>query len=152
MLKACASEGMSTSQIANEISGALGIRVSRNAVIGKAMRARVALNAPNRPAYLPRTPNPSRPRQPRAFLVKSGSEPARQLAIKNRHIPPSEAFVILPGTSPRPMLETRLYDCRWPVDDPDRPNIRLSCCEPAIPGKSYCGAHHRLSVPKERSA
>jgi len=51
------------------------------------------------------------------------------------------AFQPLEGTIPRPFLERRSGQCRWPIDGAD--GEFLSCCEPSGI-RNYCDTHHAL--------
>lgn len=51
------------------------------------------------------------------------------------------AFQPLEGTIPRPFLERRTGQCRWPIDGAD--GEFLSCCEPSGI-RNYCDTHHAL--------
>lgn len=51
------------------------------------------------------------------------------------------AFQALEGTAPRPFLERRAGQCRWPIDGAD--GEFLACCAPSGV-KGYCETHHAL--------
>ena len=53
------------------------------------------------------------------------------------------AWLPLPGSSPKGLLEAPPNGCRWPIgDDPI-----LACCERRAPGdKAYCAAHRLISI------
>lgn len=51
------------------------------------------------------------------------------------------AFKPLEGTEPRPFLDRRAGQCRWPIDGAD--GEFLACCAPSGV-KNYCETHHAL--------
>lgn len=53
------------------------------------------------------------------------------------------AWLPLPGSTPRSLLEAPSWGCKWPIGD----EPILFCCERREPSdKAYCAAHHKIST------
>ena len=117
-LRAIAAKGLSASQIGAEIG------VSRNAIIGKALRVGIELQ------YKPKPARPKPPRQPR-------------MISKKRLAPVIVPMAPEPDARNRTLLELKRRDCRYPVTA-DSPF--LFCGHPKAEGSSYCANHHHVST------
>lgn len=126
-LKSLWAEGVSASIIAATLQG-----VTRNAVIGKAHRLKLAARSPGLTAV---------PQRRRSLALKI----ARADAVKSAPVPRPRKAQDLPELGPAPARHPVTADiaachCRWPEGDPKRPGFHY-CGRPPLPGASYC-AHH----------
>ncbi len=123
-------EGVSTAAIGRELG------VSKNAVIGKARRLRLA----NRPS-------PIRPAKPKP---DPGPPP--------RPVPPSRPVRLLPPGPAAAEPDRRLAampagaadaaPCRWPIGEPGTAGFRF-CDAAALGGKPYCAAHCAIAYGRQ---
>jgi hypothetical protein len=122
LMKKLREEGVSASGISKALA-ADGFTYSRNAVIGKAMRLKMASKNPP-PAKVIRAPLP-----PRQVVAKATP---RQPA----------------GTTGPKTLDDRLPgECAFPMAE-NGAGITTFCCEPVKPGSAYCAdCHGRVYVP-----
>lgn len=142
-LKAMVEQGAS----AGEIEAALDCGISRNAVIGKVHRLKLAFKngrgaSPGKP-HRPRAAVPSRPplfdvRLPASDVspITAAIEPIQIVAVEA-----SAGGVDHDGLKP--------HHCRWPSGDPRSPDFRY-CGVHHIEGKPYCAHHDRKSVDPTR--
>ncbi|HET9903609.1 MAG TPA: GcrA family cell cycle regulator [Xanthobacteraceae bacterium] len=151
-LKKLWADGLSASQIANELGG-----ITRNAVIGKVHRLGLSGRAktPSSSAPRPRKPRAAAPfrasrpvthgntalaRQPYAFLeMEAEAEPEPE--ILDNVVPIGQRCSIL-----------QLSDatCHWPIGDPSSPDF-FFCGGKTVAGLPYCGYHCRVAYqPVER--
>jgi GcrA cell cycle regulator len=127
-LKALNAEGLSAGRIAQE----LGV-VTRNAVIGKLKRMKIALASARSEARRQRATSPRpRPPAPRPEQVSITCDEPPSLAI--------------------PIAETREGQCRWIASEP---TAECTCCgHKTRRGSSYCEFHHArcwAPAPKRQS-
>lgn len=162
MLVSLWTEGLSCSQIADQINGRCGTGFSRNAVIGRAQRiglgakAGVKRQAASKPGKL-KTFTPPKPRAPKPVTAP---KPAGRVGIagngqtfdRGEDRPPkvepiglNRAFVAIEGSVPRPWDSRQAGECRWPIDGPD--GEFLACCRKAVDGR-YCAEHKATSARK----
>lgn len=153
-------EGLSASQIANELGG-----VTRNAVIGKIHRmglsGRVKAQKPRAAAAPRRTPSrqaavrPAAPAQPRVMAVGSAA-----VKVVERDIPapaleaapePVAVAEIVPFGGGVSLLELTPTSCRWPVGDPSDGDLKF-CGAQCAPGQVYCQAHAQRAFPGRTKA
>ena len=78
------------------------------------------------------------PPRPSPLKRRSGLPPRRKVENPNA---PTTPRGNAPGGSP----------CCWPIGAPGERGFRF-CDAPALPGRSYCAAHHRRSITKARPA
>lgn len=126
-LKALWADGVSASIIAATLKN-----VTRNAVIGKARRLKLAARSPGLP---------SRPRRPRSLALKI----TKADAVRTAPLPRPRKNRQLPNLGPAPDRHPVTADiaachCRWPEGDPKQPGFHY-CGRPPLPGTPYC-AHH----------
>lgn len=115
--------------------------VSKNAVVGKAHRLRLA----SRPSPIRRERRaPARRRLPiltRPVELRSAPEPAPS-APEPRIVVPSEPRRKAAGKGPH---------CLWPIGDPRDADFHF-CDAPALDGKPYCGDHcSRAYITRSRN-
>jgi GcrA cell cycle regulator len=139
-------EGLSASQIANELANG----ISRNAVIGKVHRLGLAGRAKTPAAAAPRAPRakPQRPVTPRPSLPATRGNTA--LAFKPQPMPLPEAApveeVVIPISERVTIMELREAMCRWPLGDPATAEFRFcGAKKPAACSGPYCAYHNRLA-------
>lgn len=111
-------DSQTSSEIAEILSREFGIKVTRNAVIGKLARRRYSLLGKRG-----RTPKP-----------RSQSLMPIEPPPPSQHEPP-------PGGLP--LTEALSFHCRFPVGGTSFDEFRF-CGGGAIPGSPYCLAHHRI--------
>jgi GcrA cell cycle regulator len=136
-------EGLSTA----EIGKMLGI--SKNAVVGKAHRLRLAA----RPSPIRRlVMRPSAPRMPRATRPAAIPSLPATVAMVAPAKPP--AGVVAPQPVPRPRIEVPAAQlsnqrCMWPVGHPGDGDFHF-CGDRALIGKPYCAAHCAVAYVKAK--
>lgn len=74
-------------------------------------------------------PAPRAPRPPKIIVLATEAEKAA-------------AWLALPGSRPKSLLDIRDHMCRWPVGE----HPFLFCADPVMEGQSYCAHHHKLSI------
>ncbi|MBB5753340.1 GcrA family cell cycle regulator [Prosthecomicrobium pneumaticum] len=154
LLKRLWGEGLSASQIANELGG-----ITRNAVIGKVHR--LSLSGRARPAAAA----PARPRK-----ATAGARPATNARPAAPAAPPprpaiagNTAIKLAPAAVPEPRRETRgngevvvpislraslmtltEQTCKWPIGDPGGDDFHF-CGNRSKVGVPYCEYHSRIA-------
>lgn len=153
--------GLSGGEIAKRIGG-----VSRNAVIGKAIRLGMKGRAEaSKPARSIKAPHVARntkqgmgynfKRSTRAVKINAGNQAVDEPQPRPARVAPPKAlaFLPLPNTPPVPILSLAESHCRWPID---MPNGEVWCCGRKKADKRYCDDHAKWSTgegtPSERSA
>lgn len=149
-LKKLWADGLSASQIANQIGG-----VSRNAVIGKVHRLKLSSRG--------RTPTtPSRPKKPAKTAI-TGRAPMRPVPTRGPIAvgatalaidPFAEAAVqpvarpavevIAPPSRQLKLVELTERTCKWPIGDPLHEEFHFCGNDTAETGP-YCGYHARVA-------
>ena len=134
LLRAETTEGRSSSEIAQLLAQKFGIRVTRNAVIGKWSRLNMM-----------RRGNPDgairRKLKKRATKLKPGAKPISPFQLKTKVAFKPEPFLVRADLPP-PLARKRFIDltdddCKWPVGDPLKPGFGF-CALPRFPGRPYC--------------
>lgn len=125
---------------ASEIAAALGMDVTRNAVIGKVHR----LKLPKRPTPVATNaipePKPKPKPKPTVRAKPVYRPPPRpEIPIEPTRIK-AEAWQPLPGTVPVTMDDLERGQCRWPLGT-ELPFLFCGC--EALPDRPYCEAHTR---------
>lgn len=118
------SEGLTTSEIGKRLG------ISKNAVVGKAHRMRLAA----RPSPIKRLARPAVPR------------PAPARAVTPAAAAPPSAQVSPPRSTgqPKRVVELSAHGCRWPIGHPGEPGFHF-CSERAVVGKPYCAEHAAMA-------
>ncbi len=167
LLKKLWMEGLSASQIANE----LGDGVTRNAVIGKVHRLKLSARA--KPASAaPRPRSPSRPTVRRASPSGGGATASMKRRVVNSApvlgataLKPDEDYaaemeaelaevheLFIPEGERLSLLELNEQTCKWPIGDPLNPDFHF-CGRPPKDDHPYCEFHARRAyhqVDKKR--
>ena len=164
-LKQLWSEGLSASQIANQLGG-----VSRNAVIGKVHRlslpgrakststpAPAATRATARNTAPPRAPNfaaraTGAGRRPAAPQPQSAPRTAGATALKQEMVaeaapvprPQSSPDNVVPIMKKVALTELTEMTCKWPVGDPTQDDFYFCGCD-APENTPYCTYHAKLA-------
>lgn len=134
-LKALHADGLSASNIANEIG------CSRSAVIGKLFRLKLPSTRLKRfvnasAAQKKRAEREQRYRGLAAHIVERASSP-----VEFTEAPPSIDDLAIPERQRvRSVLELEHHHCRFPVGTPGTPEA-FFCGGEAIAGRPYCAAH-----------
>ena len=159
LLKKLWTEGLSASQIA----AALGDGITRNAVIGKVHRLKLAGRAKQTSAA-PRVRTPQRaPRRPGLSGTSSrpsiggasrprsiGAAPmvgATALKVTEQVAPqayeaPQTAELEIPVEQRLSLLQLNENTCKWPIGDPLNADFHF-CGQHSLEGKPYCEFHSR---------
>ena len=139
LLKKLWADGLSASQIANELGS-----VTRNAVIGKVHRLGLSGRAKSLSSSAPR------PRKPRAHSLlrvrpQMRGNTALALSYEFDHEPEQELIEnIIPIGQRCSLLELTEDKCRWPIGDPGQPDF-FFCGGKTTTGIPYCGYHARVA-------
>jgi GcrA cell cycle regulator len=137
LLKALWIDGLSCSQIAEQLNEQFQSSFSRNAVIGKAVRLKLdGRRAPTAPGKL-RTDQ-------RAPPVRAGTI---RIANNNLHVEPEPQASIQSGQESigrRDILTIRAFECRWPFGDPQADDFTL-CGAKADGSRPYCAIHSAIA-------
>jgi GcrA cell cycle regulator len=146
LLKKLWLEGLSASQIANELANG----ISRNAVIGKVHRLGLAGRAKAPSSASPRTPRirSTRPQGLRPSPVATRGNTA--LAMKLQPLPIAEPEpieeVVIPISERVTIMELREAMCRWPLGDPATAEFRFcGAKKPPTSVGPYCAYHSRVA-------
>jgi hypothetical protein len=120
---------------AAETARLIGAGATRNAVLGKTQRMGWIKPRPSEP----KAPDPP-PRRPREATRSVFRRPP---FFRDIPLPPlREARV---RSIPKPWTERERGECAFPVGEPDRPDLQLSCCAPSG-AAAYCRAHRALMI------
>lgn len=164
-LKKLWTEGFSANQIARHIGG-----VSRNAVIGKAMRIGLPKRDGSNRRYVARsrkratkvnatkaaaTPRPASSwtavQRPRVTAAPSPISDASAFAMDLDIDTPEE--IEIPEAERKSLVDLEAGDCRWPIGDPQHRDFHF-CARRQVPGQPYCEHHLRRAfqppAPKRR--
>ena len=142
LLKKLWADGLSASQIANELGG-----VTRNAVIGKVHRLGLAGRAKSTRSSTPRPRSKPRAAKPTMRVPQFAGNAALRIDT-------AEEQAVVPRPAPRPVIEelfipaeerATILDlnerrCRWPVGDPTQDDFYF-CGRSCDPADSYCEHH-----------
>ncbi len=149
-LKELWAEGLSASEIARVLGG-----VTRNAVIGKVHRLRLAGRAPARRAKPSTGTNAKRrvsQKKPQgtatpvtngATALKARQETVPVEAAKARPAPLSLVEPPVKGRITN-IMDLTHKTCRWPIGDPGDEDFAY-CGDHAQPGSPYCAHHARIA-------
>lgn len=144
LLKKLWSDGLSASQIAQQLGG-----VTRNAVIGKLHRlsdtggrVKKAAPAPKKPAGSRSAHRPVTPRAvtPRAAAPKTNAQMAPRPLPKPRPV----EDIIVPVSLKVSLLDLKDTMCKWPEGDPGTENFHF-CGHRNWNSLPYCEYHSRIA-------
>ena len=149
LLKKLWAEGLSASQIANQLGG-----VSRNAVIGKVHRLKLSgrgrasaaqPRAKKAPAASPAKSTASRPMRTvtasvgaTALAVQFDAEPVARQVLR------PAADVVVPMSRNLSLIQLTEWTCKWPNGDPLSDDFSF-CGNEAGESGPYCGYHSRVA-------
>ena len=108
---------------------------SRNAVLGKAFRLKLAPRATKGSGQVARKSNRAR--------KKRIKELNGDIAIVGEHIVMVEEKPLPGFVNPKPLIDLKENDCRWPGPGPVEQ--RQFCAAPVLNGYSYCAGHCRIA-------
>lgn len=106
--------------------------MTRNAVVGKAHRMKLA--ARRQPG------DPNAPKRPRVRLSREPLAPKRVDPPIVRIPVPTIDDLTIPQDQRKALLDLTATDCRWPVGHVGEPDF-FFCGAPKMEGKSYCAGH-----------
>ncbi|MFM8680306.1 MAG: GcrA family cell cycle regulator [Alphaproteobacteria bacterium] len=136
-------EGLSTA----EIGKLLGI--SKNAVVGKAHRLRLA----SRPSPIRRMAiRPATPRVPRAtrnLAMSALPQTAAMTPVRQAAAAPAAQLAPARPRVETPALQLSNQRCMWPVGHPGDGDFHF-CGERALVGKPYCAGHCAVAYVKAK--
>jgi GcrA cell cycle regulator len=118
-------EGRSAAETARLIGGG----VTRNAVLGKALRQGWLRQAPSSGKTL------------RLGAISQACRGAEPLGSRD---PVPTLREIAVASTPRPWTERRAHECAFPMGEPKSLGGQLSCCAPTGGMSPYCPAHQVL--------
>ena len=136
-------KGISAGEIASQLGG-----ITRNAVIGKVHRSiwgnRSKTGAPVEEK------KPRKKSRSRIFTPKKAVEQQPVTDIESpADIFPERALIVSSSFNeggPRPLLQLKSKDCRWPINDSTPTQGFLFCAAPVEEGcKTYCEAHRGVA-------
>jgi GcrA cell cycle regulator len=137
-------DGLSASQIANE----LGDGISRNAVIGKVHRLGLSgrVKSPAPAAARPRARSDGETAGPSAPVVHGNLA----VAVETRPAPapaprPVAEDVVVPISERVGIMDLRESMCRWPLGDPASPEFRYCGAKMQVGLGPYCTHHARIA-------
>jgi GcrA cell cycle regulator len=108
---------------------------SRNAVLGKAFRLKLAPRATKHSGQVARKSNRAR--------KKRIKELNGDIAVVGEHIVMVEEKPLPGFVNPKPLIELKENDCRWPGPGPVEQ--RQFCAAPVLNGYPYCAGHCRIA-------
>ncbi len=144
-LKKLWSDGLSASQIANEIGG-----ITRNAVIGKIHRLGLSGRTKPAAASQPRQPKPRKPMAPqRSFQPQTRGNTALAPALRPEieaapEAAPAPVENVVPFGERCSIMTLKESSCRWPLGDPGRADFAF-CGARKESGLPYCAYHARIA-------
>jgi GcrA cell cycle regulator len=140
-------EGLSASQIANELANG----ITRNAVIGKVHRLGLSgrAKAPSATPALPRprVKAPTPPITARTTSLPMRGNTALAVSLQPLYVaePRPTEDVVIPMSERVTIMDLREAMCRWPIGDPTTPEFRF-CGGRFQPGDGpYCTYHARIA-------
>ncbi len=141
-------DGLSASQIANELSNG----ITRNAVIGKVHRlglsGRAKAPAPSvqRQRSVERSVRAAAPRATSAPVVRGNLAFALSPRMMEAPQPKAQdSAVVLPMSERVTIMELRESMCRWPLGDPSSSEFRYCGADAPIGAGPYCAYHARVA-------
>lgn len=145
-LKTMWADGLSGGQIANRLGG-----VSRNAVIGKAFRLKLASRSTT--SRVPMHRNQKRRLYPKRPAFQPPKLTPHQLLMQKLHMDakansePLPAFIV-PEAERKHLLDLENGDCRYPFGN----GPFTFCGRPKVQGLSYCEGHARICLDLPKTA
>lgn len=152
LLKKLWAEGLSASQIANQLGG-----VTRNAVIGKVHRLGLSGRTTTSRAKAPRTRRRPAHSQPRArpqlrthgnVALKPTFDPEAEEEYELAPAPIKE--LVIPVNERASILTLTETKCRWPIGDPGDEDFHF-CGRYCDVGVSYCEYHSQIAYQPAQS-
>lgn len=149
LLRRLAAEGLTASAITMALNRALGGRRSRNAVLGKLLRMRIAMQSKHVASDPGRRSKPVSASSPRAGKAGAATPPRAAPATSSAVPAAPEAPVAkLPATLPVRFIDAMFADCclhfvgdPLGLDGPDMPVCGAERAQDASPHNRYCRRH-----------
>ena len=139
LLKKLWADGLSASQIANELGS-----VTRNAVIGKVHRLGLSGRAKSLNSSAPRQRKPRTHAMLRIRPTMRGNTALAAVYDVEFAPEPEEMENIIPMGQRCSLIELSDSKCRWPIGDPGTADFAFCGGKPAE-GFVYCGYHSRIA-------
>ena len=145
-LKKLWADGLSASQIANELGG-----VTRNAVIGKVHRLGLAGRVKSNRSSVSRVRSKPRAAKPTVRMPQySGNAALRMDPLEENETAPAPVVrpvlqeIFIPEEDRASILDLNERRCRWPVGDPTHDDFYF-CGRSCDPADSYCEDHSKVA-------
>lgn len=139
LLKKLWADGLSASQIANELGS-----VTRNAVIGKVHRLGLSGRAKSLSSSAPRPRKPRTHAMLRIRPTMRGNTALAAVYDLDYAAEPDLVENIVPMGQRCSLLELSDSKCRWPIGDPGTAEF-FFCGGAPLEGAPYCGYHARVA-------
>jgi len=139
LLKKLWADGLSASQIANELGS-----VTRNAVIGKVHRLGLSGRAKSLSSSAPRPRKPRTHAMLRIRPTMRGNTALAAVYDLDYAAEPDLVENIVPMGQRCSLLELSDSKCRWPIGDPGSAEFAF-CGGNTVEGIPYCGYHARIA-------
>jgi hypothetical protein len=152
--------GDSFTQIADALTQATGVAVTRNAAIGKVHRLHWTRSCDANAGAGSTVIKPVRGPGAAAAFARGFKRPKLKLVIAGKgavlvvpaaaapKLPPPREIDVSVAAEPKPWIERKFGECAWPVDGAGADT--RSCCNPTA-GKTYCTTHEAIrpgAMPK----
>lgn len=122
---------------AAEIARAMGSEITRNAVIGKAHRLKLAArNSPISGSVTKSAPKAKKPAN-----TQKTDRPMTRLGSRGSSNVPTLESIEIKGVK---MIDLKERMCRFPIGDPGTPDFKFCGCT-SVPGLPYCDGHARIA-------
>lgn len=151
-------QGLSSSQIARDLSTKYSAPVSRSAVIGKAYRLGIEMPAERKKITISLNNTTRKPKEVTAKARVSKDQIAERRVLdlirtekEKRTAPPPAADPDMIATAPCCIDALRLMSCRWPLNRTAGNGETLFCNNDKVEGRSYCEGHSRRAYVKSQS-
>lgn len=132
---------MSGSAIAKQLSADFSFTVSRNSVVGKAMRLGISLNSGFKGGRTPKVAKDEPRKRPKRRGPPEWHEASHAEAASAKPVEAPRAIPPAPNSKPVDLMGLTNTTCRWPITD-DNPHMFCGALEADLnEGRAYCAIH-----------